>query len=83
MSIVEAERGEVIGNVETARAHSAVHPGAVYLHMGAAVIGVLSLALLAPAVLDTVRYFFPGTARWSAWVSRGTKLSFVGLNFTF
>ncbi len=36
VSIVEAERGEVIGNVETARAHSAVHPGAVYLHMGAA-----------------------------------------------
>jgi DEAD/DEAH box helicase domain-containing protein len=26
----------VIGTVETARAHSAVHPGAVYLHMGAA-----------------------------------------------
>ena len=36
VSIVEAEGGEVIGNVETARAHSAVHPGAVYLHMGAA-----------------------------------------------
>ena len=36
VSIVEAERGEVIGNVETSRAHSAVHPGAVYLHMGAA-----------------------------------------------
>ena len=36
VAIVEAERGEVIGNVETARAHSAVHPGAVYLHMGAA-----------------------------------------------
>ena len=36
VSIVEAERGEVIGNVETARAHSAVHPGAIYLHMGAA-----------------------------------------------
>ena len=28
--------GEVIGNVEAARALSAVHPGAVYLHMGAA-----------------------------------------------
>ena len=26
----------MIGNVETARAHSAVHPGAIYLHMGAA-----------------------------------------------
>jgi DEAD/DEAH box helicase domain-containing protein len=36
VTIVEAEAGEVIGTVETARAHSAVHPGAVYLHMGAA-----------------------------------------------
>ena len=36
MAIVEAEGGEVIGTVESARAHSAVHPGAVYLHMGAA-----------------------------------------------
>jgi DEAD/DEAH box helicase domain-containing protein len=34
VAIVEAEGGEVIGNVEAARAHSAVHPGAVYLHMG-------------------------------------------------
>jgi DEAD/DEAH box helicase domain-containing protein len=33
-AVVEAEGGEVIGTVETARAHSAVHPGAVYLHMG-------------------------------------------------
>ena len=36
VSIVEAEGGEVIGNVELSRAHSAVHPGAIYLHMGAA-----------------------------------------------
>ena len=36
VAIVEADGGEVIGNVESARAHSAVHPGAVYLHMGAA-----------------------------------------------
>jgi DEAD/DEAH box helicase domain-containing protein len=36
VAIVEAEGGEVIGSVESARAHSAVHPGAVYLHMGAA-----------------------------------------------
>jgi DEAD/DEAH box helicase domain-containing protein len=34
VAIVEAEGGEVIGSVESARAHSAVHPGAVYLHMG-------------------------------------------------
>ncbi len=27
-------RGEMIGSVETARARSAVHPGAIYLHMG-------------------------------------------------
>jgi DEAD/DEAH box helicase domain-containing protein len=34
VAIVEQSGGEVIGTVETARAHSAVHPGAVYLHMG-------------------------------------------------
>jgi DEAD/DEAH box helicase domain-containing protein len=36
VAIVESDGGEVIGTVESARAHSAVHPGAVYLHMGAA-----------------------------------------------
>jgi DEAD/DEAH box helicase domain-containing protein len=36
VAIVESVGGEVIGTVESARAHSAVHPGAVYLHMGAA-----------------------------------------------
>ena len=36
VAIVEAEGGEVIGTVESARAHSAVHTGAIYLHMGAA-----------------------------------------------
>src|SRR5215208_7236557 len=36
VAIVEADGGELIGSVESARAHSAVHPGAVYLHMGAA-----------------------------------------------
>jgi DEAD/DEAH box helicase domain-containing protein len=36
VAIVESSGGEVIGTVEAARAHSAVHPGAVYLHMGAA-----------------------------------------------
>jgi DEAD/DEAH box helicase domain-containing protein len=36
VAIVEATGGELIGTVETARAHSAVHPGAVYLHMGLA-----------------------------------------------
>jgi DEAD/DEAH box helicase domain-containing protein len=35
VAVVEAAGGEVIGTVETARAHSAVHPGAVYLHLGA------------------------------------------------
>ena len=34
VAVVEAENGELIGSVETARAHSAVHPGAIYLHMG-------------------------------------------------
>jgi DEAD/DEAH box helicase domain-containing protein len=36
VAIVESSGGEVIGTVETSRAHSAVHPGAVYLHMGSA-----------------------------------------------
>jgi DEAD/DEAH box helicase domain-containing protein len=36
VAIVETEGGELIGNVEAARSHSAVHPGAVYLHMGSA-----------------------------------------------
>jgi DEAD/DEAH box helicase domain-containing protein len=36
VAIVESDYGELIGTVESARAHSAVHPGAVYLHMGAA-----------------------------------------------
>jgi DEAD/DEAH box helicase domain-containing protein len=36
VAIVEAAGGEVIGSVEMARAHSAAHPGAVYLHMGSA-----------------------------------------------
>jgi DEAD/DEAH box helicase domain-containing protein len=36
VAIVESTGGEVIGTVESARSHSAVHPGAVYLHMGAA-----------------------------------------------
>ena len=36
VAIVESVGGEVIGTVEAGRACSAVHPGAVYLHMGAA-----------------------------------------------
>jgi DEAD/DEAH box helicase domain-containing protein len=36
VAIFEARGGELIGTVEAARAHSAVHHGAVYLHMGAA-----------------------------------------------
>ena len=35
-AVVEAAGGEVIGSVEAARAHSTVHPGAVYLHLGQA-----------------------------------------------
>jgi DEAD/DEAH box helicase domain-containing protein len=36
VAIVDASGGELIGSVEASRSHSAVHPGAVYLHMGAA-----------------------------------------------
>jgi len=34
VAIVEAVGGELIGTVESARASSTAHPGAVYLHMG-------------------------------------------------
>jgi hypothetical protein len=43
----------------------------------------LSAALMLPAVLDTYRFLFPSSARWSAWLSRGSKVSFVGLTFAF
>ena len=33
-AVVEEQRGEVIGTVEAERAHSTVHPGAVYMHLG-------------------------------------------------
>jgi DEAD/DEAH box helicase domain-containing protein len=36
VAIVDAADGELLGTVESARAHAAVHVGAVYLHMGAA-----------------------------------------------
>ena len=35
-AVVDAGGGEIIGTVDAARAHSTVHPGAVYLHMGQA-----------------------------------------------
>jgi hypothetical protein len=38
-------------------------------------IGVL---VLAPALLDTYRYFRPGT-RWAAWASRGVKMGSVAI----
>jgi DEAD/DEAH box helicase domain-containing protein len=34
-AVVNEEGGEVIGTVEAARAYSTVHPGAVYMHLGA------------------------------------------------
>ena len=33
-AVVEERGGEVIGTVEAERAHSTVHPGAVYMHLG-------------------------------------------------
>ena len=33
-TVVEERRGEAIGTVEAERAHSTVHPGAVYMHLG-------------------------------------------------
>ncbi len=34
VAVVESDGGELIGSVEIGRAHSTVHPGAVYLHLG-------------------------------------------------
>ena len=34
-AVVDEREGEVIGTVEAARAYSTVHPGAVYMHLGA------------------------------------------------
>ena len=34
VAVVESEGGELIGSVEIGRAHSTIHPGAVYLHLG-------------------------------------------------
>jgi hypothetical protein len=34
--------------------------------------------ILAPALLDTYRYFHPD-ARWAAWTSRGVKMGSVAL----
>jgi DEAD/DEAH box helicase domain-containing protein len=34
-AVIEERAGEVIGNVEAGRAFNTVHPGAVYLHLGA------------------------------------------------
>ncbi len=35
-AVVDVDGGEIIGTVEAARAHSTIHPGAVYLHLGQA-----------------------------------------------
>jgi DEAD/DEAH box helicase domain-containing protein len=35
-AVVDAGDGQIIGTVEAARAHSTIHPGAVYLHLGQA-----------------------------------------------
>jgi DEAD/DEAH box helicase domain-containing protein len=32
--VIEGDDGEIIGSIETARARSAAHPGAIYLHFG-------------------------------------------------
>jgi hypothetical protein len=38
----------------------------------------LGVLILAPALLDTYRYFHPD-ARWAAWTSRGVKMGSVAL----
>jgi hypothetical protein len=43
---------------------------------------VLALFVLAPALLDGVRYFYPG-ARWAPFAAATSKATFIGLNFAF
>ena len=42
----------------------------------------LATVVLAPAVLDTYRYFVP-TSRWAPWASRAAKATLFGLTFVF
>jgi hypothetical protein len=48
---------------------------AVFLGIDEAAVGAM---LLAPAILDTVRYYRPG-ARWVKWASRAAKIGMVAL----
>ena len=41
---------------------------------------VFAAILLAPAALDTYRYFRP-RSRWAPWASRGSKLGMIGISF--
>jgi hypothetical protein len=42
----------------------------------------LATVVLAPAVLDTYRYFVP-SSRWAPWASRASKATLFGLTFVF
>lgn len=41
---------------------------------------VFAAILIAPAALDTYRFFRP-RSKWAPWVSRGTKLGMIGVSF--
>ncbi|YAL84647.1 DEAD/DEAH box helicase [Dermacoccaceae bacterium W4C1] len=57
--IVDARTGGVLGTVDPARAHSATHPGAVYVHQGQSfVVTVLDLD-------DGSAHVLPGDPGWS------------------
>jgi hypothetical protein len=43
---------------------------------------VLAVFVLLPALLDAVRYFDPD-ARWAPFAAATSKVTFIGLNFTF
>jgi hypothetical protein len=43
---------------------------------------VFAAILIAPALLDTYRYFVPAS-RWAPWVSRGGKATMLGIIATF
>jgi DEAD/DEAH box helicase domain-containing protein len=86
VAVVEGEGGEVIGTVEAARAHGAVHPGAVYLHMGASYeVEELDLrarrALVRPFSGDWYTQPKKETDTWIERVQEAREIGHIALSF--
>lgn len=71
VSIVESRTGRVLGTVDEARSHSAVHPGAVYLHQGRSyVVDDLDLESGTAIVV-------PGDPGWSTQARSRSEFSII------